>query len=227
MERFIREGISKSDIRVLTFYKGQIRTIYRSAHDVPELANINSVSTVDSYQGQEAPVVVPDLVAAANIAAKENVGSGSPYEGATQHVRNPNRLCLALTRAKYGLVVVVANVRIVGSAQKAHYTAAFFICCLMMSGNAISSVDSATPDTHPTALQMRANDSQYRRQVQEEANELTGLMYVREVANDKRKPPPKTKQRPVKFRTATDSVITTLPEVPKSVEDKIVAATDL
>ncbi|KAL9116403.1 MAG: hypothetical protein Q9187_007071, partial [Circinaria calcarea] len=91
VKRLIDHGVRERQISILTYYRGQIKTIaLRRDMDEP-LAE--TVATVDSYQGQEADVTIIDLVAAAALSRTE----GS-YTGITSHLRNSNRLCVGATR---------------------------------------------------------------------------------------------------------------------------------
>lgn len=106
MRKLVKEGVPKACIQVLSFYKGQIKTLHKRANDVSELDDLGDVSTVDSFGGQEARVVILDLVVAHQGAVKQTEALEEVYGWATQHVRNPNRLCTGLTRARDGLIVI-------------------------------------------------------------------------------------------------------------------------
>ncbi|KAI9875720.1 MAG: hypothetical protein M1830_008075 [Pleopsidium flavum] len=224
MRRLIVDGIPKSAISVLTFYKGQIRTIYRTADEVEELKDVKSVSTVDGYQGQEAPVIILDLVAAANPASAMSEEASAVYEGITQHVRNPNRLCVALTRAKFGLIVV-CNVKTLGKAPTGHNAARALGALLMDASNrGLLHIDTTTPDTHPISVAKRAQDAHYRKAVEAEAAELTRYSFVNDLVQKKHLTLKKATQRPAQtlltHRTGTVAP-TTRPHISKTILDAI------
>ncbi len=85
------EGITEDKIRVLTPYRGQLRLL-RSIF--PSRGLNVMVSTVDDSQGDEAPFVILDLA----------VQGGALYGGG--FLKDVNRMNVALSRAKDGLVIV-------------------------------------------------------------------------------------------------------------------------
>lgn len=84
----VRCGTAPQAITILTFYNGQKRVILRLLRAQPSLAAIG-VFTVDSYQGEENDVVLLSLTRSNGIG----------------FVGNPNRVNVALSRAKLGLYI--------------------------------------------------------------------------------------------------------------------------
>ncbi|KIX09505.1 uncharacterized protein Z518_00585 [Rhinocladiella mackenziei CBS 650.93] len=85
-----KNGISPEAITVLTFYNGQRKQILRELKAYPDLQNFYAkVKTVDGYQGEENDVVILSLVR-------------SNPDGKIGFLANVNRVCVALSRAKYG-----------------------------------------------------------------------------------------------------------------------------
>ncbi|KAL1630432.1 hypothetical protein SLS56_004960 [Neofusicoccum ribis] len=85
-------GVSFSEITVLTFYNGQRKLILGKLRSHPELQGTGRdfrVVTVDSYQGEENEVILLSLV------------RNNP-EGRIGFLNNDNRVCVALSRAKRG-----------------------------------------------------------------------------------------------------------------------------
>ncbi|EXJ92707.1 hypothetical protein A1O3_01259 [Capronia epimyces CBS 606.96] len=88
-----KNGIGPDHITVLTFYNGQRKKILRELKAYPELkGSYCSVKTVDSYQGEENSIIILSLVR-------------SNPEGKIGFLANVNRVCVALSRAKYGFYI--------------------------------------------------------------------------------------------------------------------------
>ena len=87
VDRFLAAGLGPADVVVITPYSRQVDAIRR------ELDADVRVGTVDSFQGQEADVVI-----FSSVRSNENGDLG--------FLRDPRRLNVALTRARRGLVLV-------------------------------------------------------------------------------------------------------------------------
>ena len=129
--------IGPSDIKVLCYYQGQRRLLRQKISDTTWPKLIKSaieISTVDAYQGRESRIVIVDTVAAKDNlkfqpriesddqADEEDDNGGEEYVkvgSVTPHVRNPNRLNLALTRGK-DATLVVCQAAALTSAYKYH-----------------------------------------------------------------------------------------------------------
>lgn len=86
-------GVTASDITVLTYYKGQRRRLLRRLRqkDMP-LNNTFNVATVDSYQGEENEIVILSLVRSPQPGWDWNVG----------FLESRNRATVAISRARRG-----------------------------------------------------------------------------------------------------------------------------
>lgn len=89
----VMNKVPASSITVLTFYNGQRKLIMRKKAQNPNVAKpyVNIV-TVDSYQGEENDIVILSLV-------RSNDHRGIGF------LAQDNRVCVALSRAKYGLYI--------------------------------------------------------------------------------------------------------------------------
>ncbi|KAL2408194.1 Helicase required for RNAi-mediated heterochromatin assembly 1 [Exophiala dermatitidis] len=86
----VKNGLGPEHITVLTFYNGQRKKILKELKAYPELRqNYCAVKTVDSYQGEESNIVILSL-------ARSNP------EAKIGFLANNNRVCVALSRAKFG-----------------------------------------------------------------------------------------------------------------------------
>lgn len=99
----VDEGFEPSDIKILTYYSAQRRhlcwRIATSEWDQSLKDNLE-VSTVDSFRGRQAKVVLLDLVSAHD---KYNDGSESqPYKWTPSFLRNPKRLCVGVNKVSSG-----------------------------------------------------------------------------------------------------------------------------
>ena len=90
---FIKLGYSNSQITILTTYSCQLRNIARIIMQSKFRDRVIRISTVDNFQGEENDIVILSLV-------RSNV------EGRVGFLRDSNRICVALSRAKIGFFVV-------------------------------------------------------------------------------------------------------------------------
>ena len=88
---FIMQGYSNQQITILTMYSGQILKIRKLMSKVA-LSGIR-ISSVDNFQGEENNIIILSLVR-------------SNEEGRVGFLKEPNRVCVALSRAKVGLFVI-------------------------------------------------------------------------------------------------------------------------
>ncbi|XP_033724515.1 NFX1-type zinc finger-containing protein 1-like [Pecten maximus] len=96
--RYLRlQGYRSEDITVLTTYKEQERLLKIESNDSCETSDQNvgnaRVTTVDNYQGEENKIILLSLVR-------------SNAKGTIGFLREPNRICVALSRAKAGLYII-------------------------------------------------------------------------------------------------------------------------
>lgn len=94
-EYLLKQGYSASSLVILSFYNGHVDMINakRSAPRYRHLLKDIRVRTVDNFQGEEADIVILNAVR-------------SNEEMTLGHVAVNNRVCTALTRAKFGLFVI-------------------------------------------------------------------------------------------------------------------------
>ncbi|KAJ5795127.1 hypothetical protein N7457_001726 [Penicillium paradoxum] len=89
----VLNGVPPERITILTFYNGQRKLILRKKTQNPVLATpYVKILTVDSYQGEENEIIILSLVR-----SNEHRGIG--------FLAQDNRLCVALSRARYGLFI--------------------------------------------------------------------------------------------------------------------------
>ena len=90
-------GVPAEDIVILAMYQGQVTALRAAVRETPGAATTGlpgvRIKTVDNFQGEEARVVILSLVRSNS---ERNIG----------FVKEPNRLCVALSRAKHGLYVL-------------------------------------------------------------------------------------------------------------------------
>lgn len=95
--RFFKAGVKAADIGVITPYEGQrsyiVSTMQNTGTFKKESYKEVEVASVDAFQGRE-----KDFIVLSCVRSNENQGIG--------FLSDPRRLNVALTRAKYGLVIV-------------------------------------------------------------------------------------------------------------------------
>ncbi|KAK5663056.1 hypothetical protein OQA88_6472 [Cercophora sp. LCS_1] len=95
--RFFKANVKPADIGVITPYEGQrsyiVSTMQNSGTYKKELYKEVEVASVDAFQGRE-----KDYIVLSCVRSNENQGIG--------FLSDPRRLNVALTRAKYGLVII-------------------------------------------------------------------------------------------------------------------------
>ncbi|KAH9515716.1 hypothetical protein Btru_011807 [Bulinus truncatus] len=93
-EYLISQGHSASDITILGAYGGQVQLIQDlKVSSKKSCLNDVRVSTIDNFQGEENKVILLSLVR-------------SNAENSVGFLRTDNRICVALSRAKFGMYVV-------------------------------------------------------------------------------------------------------------------------
>jgi AAA domain len=96
-----RDLVRRFTVAVIAMYKSQatlIRTLLKEA--VGKLAaavDVIDISTVDSFQGKENPIVLLSMVLHGNDALVQRIST---------HLQDSHRLCLAISRAKFGFFVI-------------------------------------------------------------------------------------------------------------------------
>lgn len=101
------QGIQQEKITVLVTYAAQLRSLQAHRKAQYKLRSIDRIhiTTVDNYQGEENDIIILSLV---RNNANKSVG----------FLRTPNRVCVALSRARHGLYIL-GNIRLLaGSGSK-------------------------------------------------------------------------------------------------------------
>jgi superfamily I DNA and/or RNA helicase len=96
-----RKLVHRFTIAVISMYKSQatlIRTLLKEAVGVLAAAvDVIDISTVDSFQVKENPVVLLSMVLHGNDALVQRIST---------HLQDSHRLCVAISRAKFGFFIV-------------------------------------------------------------------------------------------------------------------------
>uniref|UniRef100_A0A914PS09 DNA2/NAM7 helicase-like C-terminal domain-containing protein n=1 Tax=Panagrolaimus davidi TaxID=227884 RepID=A0A914PS09_9BILA len=91
---FLQQGYKGSQITVLCTYLDQLLSLRKAAPNVIGEREKITIESVDNYQGEESDIIILSLVR-----------SNNP-EGKIGFLNIPNRVCVALSRAKEGLFVI-------------------------------------------------------------------------------------------------------------------------
>ncbi|KAL9071318.1 MAG: hypothetical protein Q9161_004334 [Pseudevernia consocians] len=173
--------IQPEEIKILSYYQGQRKLLRQKISETDWAQSVKDaiqIHTVDSFQGKESSIIIVDIVSArdplmfkgmkGNRAAREqlegeldNGSDGYLRLGAiTSHVRNGNRLNVALTRAMNGLVVVCQESLLVRHIQTSKNRGKAHNAVSNMCGNARARNcylgDDQTEDSHPQSLELHA-----------------------------------------------------------------------
>ncbi|KAE9534042.1 hypothetical protein AGLY_008778 [Aphis glycines] len=88
----ILQGYTTDQVTILTTYSGQL-FILRSLRKKHSILEGMKIKVVDNYQGEESDIILLSLVR-------------SNEEGTIGFLKSENRICVALSRAKYGLYIM-------------------------------------------------------------------------------------------------------------------------
>lgn len=114
--RFFKAGVRPSEIGVITPYEGQrsyiVSTMQNSGTYKKEMYKDVEVASVDAFQGRE-----KDFIVLSCVRSNDNQGIG--------FLSDPRRLNVALTRAKYGLVIL-GNPKVLSKHELWHNLLAHF-----------------------------------------------------------------------------------------------------
>ena len=178
IDRLLRTIVVKAAmIKILTYYQGQRRLLRRLINSRPwprAIKDAIEIATVDSFNGRESAVVIVDLVA-----AKERLRRSRPEEqeipddegdvgtedyikvgAVTNHVRDPNRLNVALTRGRDS-TIVICQAALLASTFKSR-RGKLKNALSNMIGDAESRnllVEHNRDDSHPDSVKGRADKS--------------------------------------------------------------------
>jgi len=114
--RFFKAGVKPADIGVITPYEGQrsyiVSTMQNTGTFKKESYKEVEVASVDAFQGRE-----KDFIVLSCVRSNENQGIG--------FLSDPRRLNVALTRAKYGLVII-GNPKVLSKHELWHHLLVHF-----------------------------------------------------------------------------------------------------
>jgi regulator of nonsense transcripts 1 len=114
--RFLKAGVNASDIGVITPYEGQrsyiVSTMQNTGTFKKETYKEVEVASVDAFQGRE-----KDFIVLSCVRSNDNQGIG--------FLSDPRRLNVALTRAKYGLVII-GNPKVLSKHELWHHLLVHF-----------------------------------------------------------------------------------------------------
>ncbi|KAJ9156292.1 Regulator of nonsense transcripts 1 [Pleurostoma richardsiae] len=114
--RFFRAGVKPADIGVITPYEGQrsyiVSTMQNTGTFKKESYKEVEVASVDAFQGRE-----KDFIVLSCVRSNDNQGIG--------FLSDPRRLNVALTRAKYGLVII-GNPKVLSKHELWHHLLVHF-----------------------------------------------------------------------------------------------------
>lgn len=117
--KFFKAGVLPSQIGVITPYEGQrsyvVNFFQYNGSLKKDLYKEVEVASVDAFQGRE-----KDYIILSCVRSNEHQGIG--------FLNDPRRLNVALTRAKYG-VVILGNPKVLSKVSRSHYDC----CCINCS----------------------------------------------------------------------------------------------
>ena len=195
VKHLIAEGFPRSEIKLLTLYKGQKSVLVSKLvegvegnHWVPE-----DVTTVDSYQGKQAAFACLDLVAASQVEegklpaafVDEEAAATVPtnVDSATSYVTNPHRLCVGLTRTTCGLFTFCQTATLVRAYKpsRSDYHNAVFRMVEDAQARGLIYRDKVHVDTHPVALREVAYIDAYNIRAQRKRQDEQQFLFVERV----------------------------------------------
>ncbi|KAL9023587.1 MAG: hypothetical protein Q9180_008177, partial [Flavoplaca navasiana] len=115
IDNLIKEGANADQIVIISMYKAQARLVYMRVAKVNGTLRFLLSTTADAFQGKESPIIVLDMVAADRLSEFGVSRSDVPekessvvdrWGHASAFIKDPQRINVALTRARHGLIVV-------------------------------------------------------------------------------------------------------------------------
>jgi superfamily I DNA and/or RNA helicase len=103
-KHFLFQGYSAQQITILSFYSDQCLALRRKGKEIIGEKNGLTIENVDNYQGEESDIIILSLVRSNN--PENKIG----------FLNVPNRVCVALSRAKLGFYVI-GNVNFIAEAE--------------------------------------------------------------------------------------------------------------
>ena len=200
--RLLENGVPASEISILSYYRGQLNITVTKIKETTAQGGPTrtwsfdevSVHTTGSFQGQETGVAIVDMVAASKEFDKlklnsEIVEAGSSYITISGHVKNANRICVALSRGKYGLFAfcqVALLLATYDSSQSKRANIAYQLASDAL-GRELVYDDFETLDSHPNALKERASWPLLKKAQEEERAKSAQLKFIGDKIRQARK----------------------------------------
>ncbi|KAL9071325.1 MAG: hypothetical protein Q9161_004341 [Pseudevernia consocians] len=211
IERFLKtEVIMAAMIKVLTYYQGQrrlLKALIAEKDWSQAIKDAIEISTVDAFQGREAQIVIVDTVAAKDKYGKhqtplsradntpddaedaedvedEQDNGGEDYVRpgmVTSHVRNPNRLNVALTRGK-DATIVVCQAGLLASSLRKNRGKQFNAIANMIADATERNCrfDDNMEDSHPESAESRRKLGKNRVAAERDAQRRKDLDFIAE-----------------------------------------------
>ena len=197
IDRLILTKVVKAAmIKVLTYYQGQRRLLKQRVYEKnwsKIIKDAIEIHTVDSYQGNEAPVLIIDTVAAKDSLTWQKAQEGTNDDDAeeiggedfirvgavTAHVRNPNRLNVGLTRGQDATIVFGQASLLRGTYRRSRAKQVNAVSNLI--GDAVSRNcmwNNTTEDTHPDSVQKRKDLGEQKVRKMRESQDEQDLSFI-------------------------------------------------
>ena len=174
--RLLKGGVITANmITILSYYQGQRRLLWRQIQKTDwSQADKDAIdlSTMDAYLGNQAKIVIVDMVAAKDSATNgpprsdENTADDAEDAGGedyikvgtvTAHVRSPNRLNVALTRGQDGVIVVCQAGLLSNTIRKERGKQSNALTNMIGDARGRNCIlENYTEDMHPTSVRIRA-----------------------------------------------------------------------
>ncbi|KAI4190034.1 MAG: hypothetical protein L6R41_001053 [Letrouitia leprolyta] len=190
VDNYIKAGIPPERIVILSMYKAQIKLLALKITRLPDgRLKYAVISTTDAFQGRESEVVILDIVIAKDFGEHgylpSNMRHGEDQDDAdvlltaqarkygdiTAFARDFHRQCVALTRAKDGLVIVGQLARMISSHRKStnplHNT--LFHIAQDARKRKLVATDLVHVDTHPDVAKEQKARGQQQQDLASEA----------------------------------------------------------
>ena len=208
IERFLKTGkIMAAMIKVLTYYQGQrrlLKALIAGMDWSQAIKDAIEVCTVDAFQGREAQIVIVDTVAAkdkhdpdqAPLSKASNTPDGAEdpedeqdfgsedYVRAgmvTSHVKNPNRLNVALTRGKDATIVVCQAALLASSLRRKRGKQFNAIANMIADATERNCrFDDNMEDSHPESVESRKKLGKNRVAAERDAQRRKDLDFIAE-----------------------------------------------
>lgn len=200
----IEAGLRPDQITVLTHYRAEVRLVInnlRASDPSDTLEKVSEGVTIDSYQGKEADFVILDTVAADSGVRDETsdqkgleedesaellatfIRGSRLYNNIPPFVKNSHRLCVALTRARKGLVIITHAASAIATSNGPPALAEKSDLCALIDdarSRHIVYEDTTSLDDHPEALAARANKTEQEQEREMNVRRADETEFMRE-----------------------------------------------